>query len=200
MVVIGLTGGILTGKSTVSGLLAEKGAVIIDADQIGHETYKPHTKTWQELVNTFGDGILKQKNEVDRKKLGDIVFADRQALERLNKIVHPRMHAIIRKEINRLKGDGVAVVVLEAAVLIEAGWTDLVDIVWVTIAPEDVVLKRLRERGGLSKDQARARIRSQISSEERSKHADDIIATDCQLSEVKDRVEELWKKLLNGKL
>ena len=89
MVVIGLTGGILSGKSTISGMLAEKGAVVIDADQIGHEAYKPHTKTWQELVNTFGDSILTQKNEVDRKKLGDIVFADPHALERLNEIVHP---------------------------------------------------------------------------------------------------------------
>ena len=199
MVVIGLTGGILSGKSTISGMLAEKGAVIIDADQIGHEAYKPHTKAWQELVNTFGDSILTQKNEVDRKKLGDIVFADPQALERLNEIMHPRMRAMTRKEIDRLKGDGAAVVVLEAAVLIEAGWTDLVDMVWVTVAPEDVVLKRLHDRGGLSEDQARARIRSQISSEERSKHADEIIDTDCQLSEVKDRVEELWKKLLNRK-
>ena len=200
MLVIGLTGGILSGKSTISGMLAEKGAVIIDADQIGHEAYKPHTKTWQELVNTFGDSILKQKNEVDRKKLGDIVFADTHALERLNEIVHPRMRAMIRKEIDHLKGDGVAVVVLEAAVLIEAGWTDLVDMVWVTVAPEDVVLKRLHDRGGLSEDQARARIRSQISSEERSKHADEIIDTDCQLSEVKDRVEKLWEKLRNRKL
>ena len=199
MVVIGLTGGILSGKSTISGMLAEKGAVVIDADQIGHEAYKPHTKTWQELVNTFGDSILTQKNEVDRKKLGDIVFADPHALERLNEIVHPRMHAMTRKEIDRLKGDGVAVVVLEAAVLIEAGWTGLVDMVWVTVAPENVVLKRLHDRGGLSEDQARARIRSQISSEERSKHADEIIDTDCQLSEVKDRVEELWEKLLNRK-
>ena len=199
MVVIGLTGGILSGKSTISGMLAEKGAVVIDADQIGHEAYKPHTKTWQELVNTFGDSILTQKNEVDRKKLGDIVFADPHALERLNEIVHHRMRAMTRKEIDRLKGDGVAVVVLEAAVLIEAGWTGLVDMVWVTVAPENVVLKRLHDRGGLSEDQARARIRSQISSEERSKHADEIIDTDCQLSEVKDRVEELWEKLLNRK-
>jgi dephospho-CoA kinase len=199
MVVIGLTGGILSGKSTISGMLAEKGAIIIDADQIGHEAYKPHTKTWQELVNTFGDSILKQNNEVDRKKLGDIVFADTQALERLNEIVHPRIRAMVQKELDHLEGDGIAVVILEAALLIEADWKDLVDTVWVTVAPEDVVLKRLRERGGLSEDQARARIGSQISSEERSKHADEIINTDCQLSEVGDRVEELWKKLLNRK-
>lgn len=195
MVVIGLTGGILSGKSTISGMLAEKGAVIIDADKIGHEAYKPLTSTWQELRDAFGDGILKKNGEIDRKRLGEIVFADPQALERLNKIVHPRMHEMIREEIDCLKGEEVAVVVLEAAVLIEASWTDLVDEVWVAVAPEEVVIKRLQNRGGLSEEQARARIRSQISNGERVKHADIIIDTDCELSEVRARVEELWETL-----
>lgn len=195
MVVIGLTGGILSGKSTISGMLAEKGAVIIDADKIGHEAYKPLTSTWQELRDAFGDGILKKNGEIDRKRLGEIVFADPQALERLNKIVHPRMREMIREEIDCLKGEEVAVVVLEAAVLIEASWTDLVNEVWVAVAPEEVVIKRLQNRGGLSEEQARARIRSQISNGERVKHADIIIDTDCELSEVRARVEELWETL-----
>lgn len=197
MVVIGLTGGILTGKSTVSGMLAERGAVVIDADKIGHEAYTPHTKTWQELVDAFGDGILKQNGEIDRKKLGEIVFDDPRALARLNKIVHPRMHEMMREEIERLRGEGVTVVVLEAAVLIEANWTDLVDEVWVTVAPEEVVVKRLQNRGGLSEEQARARIRSQLPVEERAKYANVIIDTDCQLSEVRAVVEELWGRLQN---
>jgi dephospho-CoA kinase len=192
MVVIGLAGGILSGKSTISGMLAEKGAVIIDADEIGHEAYKPGTGTWQELRDAFGDGILKIDGDIDRKRLGEIVFADPDALIRLNNIVHPRMHEMVREEIDRLKGEGVPVVVLEAALLIEAGWTDLVDEVWVAVAPEQVAVKRLKERGGLSEEQARARIRSQMSSEERAKHADIIIDTDCDLSEVRARVDELW--------
>jgi dephospho-CoA kinase len=89
------------------------------------------------------------------------------------------------------------VVVLEAAVLIEASWTDLVDEVWVAVAPEQVVVNRLKERGGLSEEQARARIRSQLSTEERAKHADIIIDTDCELSEVRARIEELWETLKN---
>jgi len=197
MVVIGLTGGILSGKSTISGMLAEMGAVIIDADKIGHEAYKPHTKTWQKLVDAFGNGILKKNGEVDRKKLGDIVFADPDALARLNRIVHPRMREMMREEIDRLMGEGVAVVVLEAAVLIEADWTDLVDEVWVTVAPEEVVIKRLQDRGKLSEEQARARIRSQLPAEERAKHADVTIDTDCRLSQVRVRVEELWGRLQN---
>ena len=195
MVVIGLTGGILAGKSTISGMLAEKGAVIIDADKIGHAAYKPHTETWQELVDAFSNGILKQNGEIDRKRLGEIVFADPDALDRLNRIVHPRMREMMREEIEQLRGEGVAVVVLEAAVLIEADWTDLADEVWVAVAPEDVVIKRLRDRGGLSEEQARARIRSQLPAEERAKHADVIIDTDCDLSEVRARVDELWSRL-----
>ena len=195
MVVIGLTGGILSGKSTISQMLAEKGAVIIDADKIGHEAYKPHTKTWQDLRNAFGESILKQNMEIDRKKLGEIVFNDPRALARLNEIVHPRMHSMIKEEIERLRGEGVDVVVLEAAVLIEANWTDLVDEVWAAVAPEEVAVKRLQNRGGLSEEQARARIRSQLSPEERAKHADVIIDTDCELSQVRAKVAELWQRL-----
>jgi dephospho-CoA kinase len=133
--------------------------------------------------------------EIDRKKLGEIVFNDPQALARLNEIVHPRMHSMIKEEIERLRGEGVDVVVLEAAVLIEANWTDLVDEVWAAVAPEEVAVKRLQNRGGLSEEQARARIRSQLSPEERAKHADVIIDTDCELSEVRAKVAELWQRL-----
>lgn len=195
MIVVGLTGGILTGKSTISGMLAQRGAVIIDADKVGHEAYKPHTRVWQELVDIFGRRILKQDGEIDRKRLAEIVFNDPQALARLNEIVHPQMHSMMREEIERLGKEGVRVVVLEAAVLIEANWTDLVDEVWVAVAPEATAIQRLRNRTGLTEDQARARIRSQLSSEERAKHADVIINTDCELAEVEAEVEELWQRL-----
>lgn len=195
MIVIGLTGGILTGKSTVSEMLAQRGAVIIDADKIGHEAYKPHTETWQQVIETFGREILRENGEIDRKKLGEIVFNNPQALARLNEIMHPQMHSMMREEIERLRGEEVEMVVLDAAVLIEANWTDLVDEVWVTVAPEETAVKRLQNRGGLTKDEARARIRSQISFEERAKHADVIIDTDCELAEVEARVEELWQRL-----
>jgi dephospho-CoA kinase len=105
------------------------------------------------------------------------------------------MHSMMRQEIERLRGEGVDMVVLEAAVLIEANWTDLVDEVWVALAPEEVAVKRLQNRGGLSEEQARARIRSQLSPEERAKHADVIIDTDCELSQVRAKVAELWQKL-----
>jgi dephospho-CoA kinase len=103
---------------------------------------------------------------------------------------------MMKGEIEMLRSEGVdVVVVLEAAVLIEANWTDLVDEVWVTVAPEETAVKRLQNRGGLSEEQARARIRSQLSSEERAKHADVIIDTNCDLAEVRAKVEELWRRL-----
>jgi len=195
MIVIGLTGGILTGKSTVTGMLAEKGAAIIDADKIGHKAYQPQTTVWREVVDAFGDGILKESGEIDRKKLAEIVFSDPKALARLNGIMHPNMHSMIGEEIERLRVEGIDLVVLEAAVLIEANWTDLVDKVWVTAAPEETAVKRLKDRGGLTEEQARARIRSQLSAKERAEHADVIIDTDCELSEVRAKVEKLWGTL-----
>ena len=195
MIVIGLTGGILSGKSTVSEILAEKGAVIIDADKIGHQVYKPNTDTWKTLVDTFGEWILKKNGEIDRKRLGDIVFNDPAALTLLNQIVHPPMRKLIESELERLKGEGAKVVVLEAAILIEAKWTDLVDEIWVTTAPEYVVIDRLQNRIGLTEQQARARIRSQLPPKEKAKHADAIIDTNCSLPEVSVKVLELWGKL-----
>jgi len=195
MIVIGLTGGILTGKSTVSDMLAKKGAVIIDADKIGHKAYQPHTPAWREVVAAFGNGILKESGEIDRKKLAEIVFNDPKALARLNSIMHPLMHSMIREEIERLRGDGAGLVVLEAAVLIEANWTDLVDEVWATVAPEQTAIKRLQERGRLTEEQAKARIRSQLSAEERAKYANVIIDTNCELAEVRAKVEGLWQRL-----
>ena len=198
MKVIGLTGGIGSGKSTVSRFLEELGAVTIDADKVGHEAFKPGTETWREVVAAFGKEILNPDGEIDRQKLGKIVFSDSQALARLNQIVHPRIYALVKAKIEDYRRRGVGVVVLEAPLLLEVGrpsLADEVDEVWVTVAPEAVVLKRLEKKTGLSQAQSRARIRSQLPSKERLKHADVVIDTDCRLDELKARVEKLWRRL-----
>jgi len=194
MKVIGLTGGIGSGKTTVSQFLAELGAVIIDADKIGHEASKRNTAAWQEIVAAFGRQILTPNGDIDRKKLGEIVFTNPESLSRLNWIMHPRMREIVKVQIEDYRHQGVDVVVLDP-VLLEAGWTSLADEVWVTVASEATVLKRLKERSGLSQAESLARIRSQPSSEERVKHAKVVINTDCSLSELKATVEKLWQKL-----
>lgn len=196
MKVIGLTGGIASGKSTVSQFLEELGAVTIDADKVGHEAFKPNTETWREVVAAFGKEILSPDGEIDRLKLGGIVFNDSQALARLNQIVHPRIYALVKARIEDYRRRGVGVVVLEAPLLLEVGrpsLADEVDEVWVTVAPEAVVLRRLKDKSGLSEPQSRARIRSQLPSEARLKHADVVIETDCSLDELKAKVAKLWE-------
>lgn len=192
MKVIGLTGGIGSGKSTVSQFLAELGTVIVDADRVGHEAFKPGTELWREVVAAFGRQIVTPSGDIDRKKLGEIVFGNAESLWRLNQIMHPQMYDMVKAQLEEYQRQGLGVVVLEALLLIEANWTSLVDEVWVTVASEATVLKRLQERTGLSKEESLARIRSQLPSEERIKHADVVINTDCSLDEVKTRVKGLW--------
>jgi len=198
MKIIGLTGGIGSGKSTVSQFLAELGAVIIDADEIGHELLKPDTKVWREVVTAFGRQILTSKGDINRKKLGDIVFDNAESLRRLNRIMHPRMYDMVKAQLKRYREQRVRAVVLEASLLIEANWTSLVDEVWVTVAPEATVLKRLQKRASLSTPESLARIHSQMPNEERLKGADVVIDTECDLDELKEKVKELWGKLSNS--
>ncbi|MCX6012476.1 MAG: dephospho-CoA kinase [Chloroflexi bacterium] len=193
MYVIGLTGGILSGKSTISEILADLGAVIIDADKLGHEVYKPYTIAWQRVVSEFSNQILTGNREIDRSKLSQIVFNDEKALQRLNAIMHPIMHEIIKEKISELSSKGSKVVVIEAALLIEAKWTDLVDEVWVTVADESFILQRIQSRNGLTEEQARKRINSQLKNSERIKSADYIIRTDTTIESTRKQVENLWK-------
>ena len=195
MKVIGLTGSIGSGKSTVSQFLAELGAVVIDADKVGHEAFTPNSEAWREIIATFGSQILTPSDEIDRKKLGEIVFNNAKAMAQLNQIMHPRMYDMIEAQIEEYRRQGIGVVVLEAAVLIEANWTPLADEVWVTASSEALVLKRIKEQRGLEEEKTLARIRSQISNEERIKCADVVINNDSNRDATKAKVRALWEKL-----
>lgn len=199
MIVIGLTGGIGSGKTTVSQILSDMGAVVLDADKIGHELYSSHTETWHLVVDAFGEDILQPSGEIDRRKLGKVVFSDPRALARLNRIMHPRMYDIVKEKIKDERRKGTKVMVVEAAIFLEAHWTPLVDQIWVVQAPEDVVIQRLRDKNGFSEEQARSRIRSQLSPQERAKQADVIINNDGDLSAVRSNVEALWEKHIKVK-
>lgn len=195
MFVIGLTGGIASGKSTVSQMLAAKGAVIIDADKVGHEAFEPGTEAWREVVASFGQGILQPNGQIDRRKLGGIVFGNAEALARLNVIMHPKMQRLMAERLEALENQGVKVAVLEAAVLFEAHWTPLVDEVWVTVVPPTTAVQRLKERNGLTEEQAWARLRSQMTNEERIRLSDVVINTDCPLSQEQQVVDKLWRRM-----
>ena len=194
---VGLTGGIASGKSTVTATLAELGATIIDADRLGHQTYEPGTETFGQVVAAFGDEIVGADGTIDRAVLGGKVFGEPGAMTKLTDIVWPGIGALAVAAIEEARAAGAAVAVVEAAVLFEAGWEVLVDEVWVITVPPAVARQRLMDRNGFSAEEADKRIASQISNAEREARADQVISTDCSLDEVRTRVEAAWQALLS---
>jgi dephospho-CoA kinase len=194
--VIGLTGGIGSGKSTAAQMLGTLGAEVIDADKVGHKIYLPDTPAWREIVEAFGSGVLAADRTVDRTKLGPIVFADPQALQTLNRITHGKIYAFIQGQIDYIRHKQAArVVVVEAAVLLEAGWRSLVEQLWVVAASAEVVIQRLKAAKNLPEEQARARIATQLSNEERIAQADKVIWNDHSLAELQQAVAGAWHSL-----
>jgi|TARA_B110000116_G_scaffold75485_1_gene65567 dephospho-CoA kinase len=194
MLVIGLTGSIGTGKSEAARQLEILGASIISADQVGHEAYTPNTEAWEQVVAAFGDDILQDDKDIDRRKLGAIVFSDPSQLEKLNAIMHPRMARMVSDKIEVLRGQGVKVVVVEAALLFEAGWDALVEEVWVTDTSEDIVVGRLKERNGLSEEEAKKRINSQMDRAERIERSDFVIDNSSDMAGLGIAIKELWDR------
>ncbi len=194
MLVIGLTGSIGTGKSEAARQLEALGASIISADQVGHEAYTPNTEAWGQVLAAFGDDILQDDGGIDRRKLGAVVFSDPAQLEKLNQIMHPRMARMVADKIEELRGQGVEVVVVEAALLFEAGWDSLVEEVWVTDSTEQVVIERLKQRNGMSEEEARKRISSQMDRSERLKRSDYVIENSGDMATLGSTIKELWER------
>jgi len=199
MVIIGLAGGIGTGKSEVSRILSELGATVLDADKYGHAVYLPNSDGLREVVAAFGEDVLLPSGEMDRRALGGKVFGNPEAMEKLNAISWPRIRQMITDGIEEEKRAGTPVVILDAAVLIEAGWTDATDEVWIVTAPEAVVIPRLQARNNLTEEQVRARINSQMPTEEKAKYADVIVNNDGDLEDLRRTVEALWEDRLVSK-
>ena len=192
MLVIGLTGGIGTGKSEAAKYMVSLGAVLIDADVVGHEAYKPHAEAWRRVVEAFGEGILQASGEIDRRSLGAIVFSDPEQLKKLNGIMHPLMAQMVQERIDALGAEGAEVVVVEAALLYEAGWDSLVQEVWVTDSSEEAVISRLSQRNGMSEEEARRRLASQMSRSERLSRADIVIDNSGDITQMRKVIDELW--------
>ena len=194
--VIGITGGIGAGKSSASAILGELGAEVIDADKAAHQVYLPDTPAWREIVAAFGEEVLAADRTVDRRKLGPKVFADPAALQILNGILHGKIFAYIQGQIAYIRRTEAArVVVVEAAVLLEAGWQALVHQLWVVVAPVEVAIARLRDDRGVPEDQARARIAAQMSNDERIAHADIVIHNAADLDALRDAITTAWQRL-----
>jgi dephospho-CoA kinase len=197
MLTIGVTGGIGSGKSTVTKFLEELGAPIIDADKVGHAIYAPDGPAYSDVIAAFGRGILGSDGTIDRRKLGPIVFADADALKRLNSIVHPKMFTRMHEMIGHLRADGERKpIVVEAAILIEANWQALFDEIWLVIASKAQVVERIERDRGLKPEQTEARIRAQLSDEERQTHSTLVITNNGTIGELHEKVTRLWQAAL----
>lgn len=179
-IAVGLTGTIASGKSTVALMLKRHGAIVINADEVGHELLCKGKYGWGRIVKNFGTGVLDANGNVDRGKLAKCVFVDEHSLKRLNILLHPIMVKRIESLINQFAHRGAKFIAIEAAVLFEMGLHKFVDEVWVTHADEQTILKRLTERG-MSRDEALARMRSQISPSEFTMMADRVITCNRSL-------------------
>jgi dephospho-CoA kinase len=192
---IGITGGIASGKSAVAGMLRELGFRVIDADRLGHEVMEPGTPAYGEIVTEFGPGVVGADGRIDRCELGAVVFADRRKLERLNKIVHPRVEQEMVRQFGEWEKSGVKdAAFVEAALLVEAGYQKKLDGLVVAWCKPEQQLERLIARG-LSEVEARRRIAAQMPAEEKLKFA--TVKMDCSgtLEETRRQVEELAKGL-----
>jgi dephospho-CoA kinase len=194
VLLVGLTGGIAAGKSTVSAMLAERGAEIIDADHIARRVVMPGAPAWCKIREHFGPDVLFADGTIDRQALADIVFADKSKLALLNEITHPEIFKQIAERLEDASGRDV-VVILDAALLIETGLSDNVDVLVVVHSPREAQLARLAGKG-LEAREASARMDAQLPPEQRLARADMVLENSGSVEELGKRVDEVWEELV----
>ena len=195
--VVGLTGGIGAGKSMAAAFLTELGARVIDADRIGHEVYRPGSEGFASVVETFGPRVVGADGAIDRRALGALVFADPAARARLNALVHPLIAAEVGRRIAAARAEGFdGPLVVEAAVLLEAGWRPLVDRVWVVSTRREHAVARTMAARGLTREEVERRLDAQMSNAERQRHADLVIENDGSPAALRAAVEAVWRTLV----
>lgn len=199
MKVIGLTGGIASGKSTVTEYLRELGAVIIDADILARKIVEPGQPAWKEIIEYFGPEVMGGDGQIDRVRLGQMVFSDAKKREALNRMTHPRVIEKTRELLEEARArDPEAVVVVVAPLLIEAGMVPLVNEVWLVTLDTEAQLNRLMRRDELDRSQAQGRVASQMSLSEKRKYAAKIIDNQGSPEETRAQVDKYWTALKNG--
>lgn len=199
MLMVGLTGGIVSGKSTVSEMFRQLGAQVIDADQIAHTIVSPGEKAWHSIVEYFGKEILLKNQQINRKKLAKIVFADKKKLEMLNSITHPEIMAVINQRICQLKSNynQDLICIIDAPLLFEANLADRMDKIIVVFINQEEQTKRLLLRDNFTKEEALRRIQSQIPLTSKLSWADYVIDNSFSREQTKKQVEQVWEKLKN---
>ncbi len=198
MFIVGLTGGIATGKSTVAEMLKNKGAVVLDADAIAREVVEPGRPAWKDIVKWQGRKILNEDNSIDRVKLGRVVFTDEEARRRLNSIVHPRVDEELSERTRQIRsGSTSTVIVYDVPLLIEAGMHHKVDVVVLVCASRETQVKRMVQREGLQEEEVKQRIEAQMPLEQKIKYAHFVIKNDGELEQTRGQVDEFWRYLTN---
>jgi len=198
--IVGLTGGIVSGKSTVALIFKNLGAKIVNADKLGHNVILPHRLAWKKITRLFGKDVLRNDLTIDREKLGKTVFANQTLLEKLNEITHPEIIKMIKKEIDLAKNathNQGKILIIDAALIYEAKIDRLMDKIIVVYINEDEQVNRLTKRNNLSKREALQRIKSQMPMKEKVKMADYVIDNSSSLDEMKEKVEIIWQELMS---
>lgn len=197
--IVGLTGGIATGKSLVTGELRRLGAAVVDADAVAKEVVEPGKPACAEIVEAFGPGVLKPDGSIDRKKLGQVIFSDPAARERLNAITHPRIRERIKEETTHLVNEGAGLIVLDIALLIETGVRYEVDRIVVVYADPAQQVERLMQRDSVSRDEAKKRISCQMDIKEKADYADYVIDNSGTKEETIEQTRALFIELQGQK-
>lgn len=198
MIIVGLTGSVGTGKSTVTNFFRELGAYIVDWDELAREVTRPHLRAWKEIVEYFGKDFLNKDLTINRQKLAEIVFSDKEKVAKLNQIVHPEVFKEDERITNEIKSlDPNALIIKDIPLLFELTRPIFLDKVVVVSASEQTQLRRLEEKG-MSWEDAQSRIKSQLPLEEKIKSTDFVINNDGPLEETKKQVEEIYSLLRKG--
>jgi dephospho-CoA kinase len=198
MIIVGLTGSVGTGKSTVTDFFRELGAYIIDWDELARKITRPHSRAWKEIVEYFGKDVLNEDLTINRQRLADIVFSDKEKVTKLNQIVHPEVFKEDERITNEIKSlDPDALIIKDIPLLFELTRPIFVDKIVVVSASEQTQLRRLKEKG-MSREDAQNRIKSQLPLEGKIKSADFVINNDGPLEETKRQVEEIYSLLRKG--
>ncbi|HBZ81047.1 MULTISPECIES: dephospho-CoA kinase [Brevibacillus] len=193
--ILGLTGGIATGKSTVTGMLRERGIPVIDADQIAREVVEPGKPAYEAIVRHFGRDILLEDGQIDRKGLGEIVFSDESERQKLNAIVHPEVRRVMREEAEAAEANGADIVFMDIPLLFESKLQHMVEKIVVVYAPGDMQLARMMERDELEEEQAQKRLRAQFPIDQKKLEADFLIDNSFSREETERQVEALLAEI-----
>ena len=191
--IVGITGGIACGKSTVSGMLSALGASIIDADQISHSLTAPNGAALPAIRQTFGSSVFNEDGTLDRPALSALVFSDKAAIEKLNAIIHPLVKQHMEDQLTACRKQGAQIVILDVPLLFEASMQNMGDMVACVVAPEEVQIARMASRNGYTREEALSRIRNQMPVSEKARLSDVVIDTNKPLTELQKEIERLYQ-------